>query len=166
MAKSNKLSNRKNNNLQNRKVNKRIRKQRGGGNFFYSVFTGTLGYLAGMFVYGFIILLILIMLGLGIYLVYTAKECKQVVDNTQDPNQGTTKGQTKGQTQGQTQGTTKTKTECSEFVELDGIQKIKFIIGCILVTIFGLAFIIIILPDLIRGVGFYLGGALVNSALD
>lgn len=158
MKKSTKLSIKKNSN----KSRNSISKMKGGANYFYSVLTGTLGYFAAIFVYGIILLIIVIGFGSGVYLIYTSKECETLEEEddniNNDPDYSIFSRRRRRRS--------KTKTECKSYSELDGVAKTKFIIGCILTTIFGIILLIILMPYIIQGFARAFGFMAADYAMD
>ena len=158
MKKSTKLSIKKNSN----KSRNSISKMRGGANYFYSVMTGTLGYFAATFIYGIILLLIVIGFGVGVYLIYTSKECETLEEENVDINNDKDNFRFSRRRRRRS----KTKTECKSYSELDGVAKTKFIIGFILTVIFGTILLIILLPYIIEGFGRAFGFMAADYAMD
>ena len=144
------------------KARKSLSKMRGGANYFYSVMTGTLGYFAATFIYGIILVLILIGFGVGIYLIYTSKECETIEEEGDDVNET----QDNPIFSRRRRRRSKRKTECKSYFELDGTAKTKFVIGCILTVIFGIILLIILIPYIIEGFARAFGFMAADYALD
>lgn len=138
-----------------RSSNKKV--SRGSQNYFYAAFTGTLGVMTGLVVYGLYVLTIVALLILGIYLVVTAKECK---------NEDTGEKEIVTNRNGTTTERNKKELRCKSFTELEGDGKIKFIIGCILIVIFGILVLVEIIPHILAGFGFFIGGFLGDTVVD
>ena len=139
-----------------------VSKMRGGANYFYSVMTGTLGYFAATFIYGIILLLIVIGFGVGVYLIYTSKECETIEEEGDDVNNDPDNSRFSRRRRRRS----KSKTECKSYSELDGVAKTKFIIGCILTTIFGIILLIILMPYIIQGFARAFGFMAADYAMD
>lgn len=131
--------------------------KKGSQNFFYAAFTGTLGFMAGMLLYNLYILTIVCLLILGIYLVVTAKKCK---------NEETGETETVRHADGSTTQRNKKKIKCKSYSELEGGAKIKFIIGCILIVIFGILVLVEVVPYILMGFGHFMGVSLGRTLTD
>jgi flagellar biosynthesis component FlhA len=130
---------------------------KGSQNYFYAAFTGTLGVMTGMVVYGIYVLAIVALLSLGIYFVVTAKKCK---------NEDTGETETVTHRDGSTTQRNKKKMKCKSFSELEGNEKIKFIIGCILIVIFGILVLVEVIPYVLAGFGHFMGIFLGRTLVD
>ena len=162
MKKSIKSSNKKNSIKSTNKSRTSVSKMRGGANYFYSVMTGTLGYFAATFIYGFILLLILIGFVVGVYLIYTSKECETIEEEGDDVNET----QDNYRFSRRRRRRSKRRTECKSYSELDGVAKTKFVIGCILTFIFGIILLIILIPYIIEGFARAFGFMAADYAMD
>lgn len=117
----------------------------GRTNFFYAGMTGTLGYITGTLIFGFYLLVITGLFGLGLYLAFNAKGCEVVPKGTQMVSETTPDGKTI------VRSVKEEGLDCKNFNDIKISRKVEFIFGAILSIVFGMMLLIYIFPYIISG---------------